>query len=127
VEWNGNKLHVIDWFYLHIVFGTKSWLKPDVLLFQRATLCTRQTIMIAMEVFLLLVDNLLFHVIWKLRTTIACKIKLQNNGSLIVCSAYHLPSSSVDYLNQHPNSAIWLSVSLTLIGKIIVLMDISTL
>ena len=58
---------------------------------------------------------------------VACKIKLQNNGSLIVCSAYRLPSSSVDYLNQHPNSAIWLSVSLTLIGKIIVLMDISTL
>jgi len=56
---------------------------------------------------------------------VACEVNLQNNNNLIVCSAYHPPSSHVQYLSQlcsylesmisnHPNSPIWLSGDINL-------------
>jgi len=92
---------LLDTYNPDVVFGTESRLKPDIL---------------SSEVFPEGYNNC---------ELVAYEIKLQNNGSLTVLSAYQPPSSSVDYLNQlcahletiksnHPNSTIWLSGDLNL-------------
>ena len=98
---------MLDTYNPDIVFETESWLKPDVLSSERATLCTGQTVVMATEVFLLLVENLLFHDLEIENSNcklVACKIKLQNNGSLIICSAYvpHLVVLIISINCVHP-------------------------
>ena len=125
-------LNLLDTYIPDTVFGTESWLNPDVLsseVFPEGysvyrtdrgdvnggafITCREPLVSCNLEI---MNNNC---------ELVACEIKLENSGSLIACSAYRPPSSSIDYLNQlgahleiiknnHPTSAIWLSGDLNL-------------
>ena len=87
-------INLLDTYNPDIVFGKESWLKPDVLLSEafpegHSVYGTDRSDGYGGVLFL--VEKLLFHAIWKLRATIVNWLQLQNNSSLIVCSAYHPP------------------------------------
>jgi len=115
-----------------IVFGTESWLKPDILsseVFPTGYSVYRKDrsdgyggVFVACREPLISCNVYLENNNCEL---VACQIKLLNNSDLIVCSVYRPPSSSDDYLNQlcnhlesikssHPNSAIWISGDINL-------------
>ena len=120
-------LSLLDTYNPDIIFGTESWLKPDILssevfpvghsVYRRdrsdgyggvLVTCREHLISCSLEI-----ENNHCELV-------AYQVKLLNNGNLIVYSAYRPPSSSDDYLNQlcnhlesiksnHPNSEIWIS------------------
>ena len=124
--------NLLDTYNPDIIFGTESWLKPDLLssevfpagysVYRRDrsdgyggvfVACHEPLISCSLEI-----ENNHCELV-------ACQVKLLNNSNLIVCSAYRPPSSSDKYLNQlcnhleaiksnHPNSAMWVSGDINL-------------
>ena len=120
-------MNLIDTYYPDIIFGTESWLNPDISsckFFPEDYSVYRQdrengygSVFIAWQESLISCG---LEPVNNFSEIVACEIKLFSNSNLIVCSAYLPPSSRNDYLvnlckhleffkNSQPNSAFWVA------------------
>ena len=100
-------MNLIDTHNPDIIFGTESWLRPDILsseLFPSGYVVYRQDredgyggVFIACQESL---SSCSLEIPNNCCEIVACEIKLSNNSKLIVCSAYRSPSNSIGYLTN---------------------------
>ena len=120
-------MNLIDTYHPDIIFGTESWLNPDISsceLFPEGYSVYRHDRKDGYGgVFIACRESLTSCSLEPANNfceIVACEIELLNSSKLLVCSAYRPPSSSDDYLvnlckhlefikNSHPNSAFWVA------------------